>query len=111
MKTRALRKYQDGVGSLAGWLFRCFGHDVAAQEAHSTSTGAHGRGLGSEGTSSLFHCSTSRAAGVFSLVSATAHGYRTHTAKDCLGQAKEPHILASSCHGLERNRMEAKISG
>ena len=39
--------------------------DVAAQEAHSTSTGAHGRGLGSEGTSSLFHCSTSRATGVF----------------------------------------------
>ena len=47
----------------------------------------------------------------FSLVSATAHGYRAHAAKDCLGQAKEPHLLASSCHELERNRMETKFQG
>ena len=109
MKTHALRKYQDGVGSLAGRCFRCFCHDVAAQEARSTSTGAHGRGLGSEGTSSSFRDCTSRATVFFSLVSATAHGYRAHAAKDCLGQAKELHILASSCHELERNRMEAKF--
>ena len=74
---------------------------MAEQEARSTSAGTHDRGLGNESTSSLLHCSTSRATGVFSLVSATPHGYCTHAVKDCLGQAKEPRILALSCHGLE----------
>ena len=65
MKTHALRKYQDGVGSPAGRCFRCFRHDVAAQESQSTSTGTHDRGIGSEGMSSSLRCSTSRATGVF----------------------------------------------
>ena len=51
------------------------------------STGMHDGGLGIEGMSSSLHCSTSRATGVFSLVSAMPHGYRAYTAKDCLGQA------------------------
>ena len=65
MKTHALRKYQDGVGSPAGRCFRCFRHDVAAKESKSTSTGTHDRGIGSEGMSSSLRCSTSRATGVF----------------------------------------------
>ena len=76
-KTHTLRKYQEGAESLAGRCFRCFRHDVTAQEAYSTSSGTHDRGLGSEGTSSSLHCSTSRAIGVFRSFllchSATAH--------------------------------------
>ena len=97
MKTHALRKYQDGVGSLAGRCFRCFRHDVTAQEARSTSKATHDREPGSEGTSFSLRCSISRATGVFSLVSATPHGYRAHAAKDCLGQAESLFLQRGLC--------------
>ena len=46
---------------------------------------------------------------VFSLPSVTQHVHRVHAGKDCLGQAKEPHTLASSLHKLEQHGMEAKF--
>ena len=46
---------------------------------------------------------------VISLPSVTQHVHRVHAGKDCLGQAKEPHTLASSCHELEQHGMEAKF--
>ena len=44
---------------------------------------------------------------VFSVLSVMPHVYHAHAVKDCLGQAKEPHMLDLSCHRLEQHGMKA----
>lgn len=67
------------------------------------------RGNGSESMSCSFHCNTSRATGIL-VLSVMPHVHHAHAVKDCLGPAKEPHMLAQSCRRLEQHGMKANTA-